>query len=200
MIKAARAEALIRKVLSKTASGLFQHMMRTINSQVGGEGQISVTAPLPGVLAGWFGFGCMAAAALHAASSIHSPRATTHSTAGAGAAGHAAQRLRGPRPAHHVPAGAVVSHCLVRVACAVDCMLMGWPAGALVSVGQQLVGSGCAARCMGQMGKSRCRLDPRHAVAGQATAPAPNLPTRPSPPTHYTPACPPAATPPWWTA
>lgn len=34
MIKAARAEALIRKVLSKTASGLFQHMMRTINSQV----------------------------------------------------------------------------------------------------------------------------------------------------------------------
>jgi hypothetical protein len=35
MIKAAKAEALIRKVMHSTPPGLFQHMMRTINSQVG---------------------------------------------------------------------------------------------------------------------------------------------------------------------
>ena len=35
MIKAAKAEALIRRVLAHTPPGLFQHMMRTINSQVG---------------------------------------------------------------------------------------------------------------------------------------------------------------------
>lgn len=34
MIKAAKAEALVRRVLSHTPPGLFQHMMRTINSQV----------------------------------------------------------------------------------------------------------------------------------------------------------------------
>jgi hypothetical protein len=34
MIKAAKAEALIRRVLAQTPPGLFQHMMRTINSQV----------------------------------------------------------------------------------------------------------------------------------------------------------------------
>ena len=34
MIKAAKAEALIRRVLQSTPPGLFQHMMRTINSQV----------------------------------------------------------------------------------------------------------------------------------------------------------------------
>jgi hypothetical protein len=35
MIKAAKAEALVRRVLQSTPPGLFQHMMRTINSQVG---------------------------------------------------------------------------------------------------------------------------------------------------------------------
>ena len=35
LIKAAKAEALIRKVMHSTPPGLFQHMMRTINSQVG---------------------------------------------------------------------------------------------------------------------------------------------------------------------
>ena len=35
VIKAAKAEALIRRVLQSTPPGLFQHMMRTINSQVG---------------------------------------------------------------------------------------------------------------------------------------------------------------------
>ena len=34
MIKAAKAEALVRRVLHSTPPGLFQHMMRTINSQV----------------------------------------------------------------------------------------------------------------------------------------------------------------------
>lgn len=38
MIKAAKAEALVRRVLSHTPPGLFQHMMRTINSQVCGRG------------------------------------------------------------------------------------------------------------------------------------------------------------------
>lgn len=34
LIKAAKAESLIRKVLQHTPPGIFQHMMRTIQSQV----------------------------------------------------------------------------------------------------------------------------------------------------------------------
>lgn len=37
MIKAAKAELLIRRVMQHTPPGLFQHMMRTVNSQVGGH-------------------------------------------------------------------------------------------------------------------------------------------------------------------
>lgn len=32
-IKTAKAEALLRRILSSTPPGLFQHMMRTMNSQ-----------------------------------------------------------------------------------------------------------------------------------------------------------------------
>lgn len=55
MIKAAKAEALIRRVLAQTPPGLFQHMMRTINSQVGAQGAGRQHA------AGWLGQRSLAA-------------------------------------------------------------------------------------------------------------------------------------------
>lgn len=131
MIKAAKAEALIRRVLAQTPPGLFQHMMRTINSQVGTQGAGRQHA------AGWLGqrswqlCWCYLLPVAAAATNCHQPRmlpstaatcvlsppnnpTTANDTpacpsAGAGAAGHAAHRLRGSGPAHHVPAGAVVS-------------------------------------------------------------------------------------------
>lgn len=37
MIKVAKAESLLRRMLARTPPGLFQHMMRTVNSQARGR-------------------------------------------------------------------------------------------------------------------------------------------------------------------
>ena len=114
MIKAAKAEALIPKVMHSTPPGLFQHMMRTINSQVGkhlrSPGAACPGRPVQHDLASWPGWLLQGGRLLRClplpADMLPGP---LPAAAGAGAAGHQAQWLRRPGAAHHVPAGAVVS-------------------------------------------------------------------------------------------
>lgn len=114
MIKAAKAEALTRRVLQSTPPGLFQHMMRTINSQVKRTCGCSVACD--GQVPGRCASACWVSApvtclqtAMALFQCVHPLRCWHPACPGAGAAGHQAQRLRRPGPAHHVLAGPLVS-------------------------------------------------------------------------------------------
>lgn len=120
MIKAAKAEALIRRVLRTTPPGLFQHMMRTINSQVlvlldtRRSGYVDLALMIMCLLALW----CVAAAPASTACTAHALPAAATGVARAQTVGQLVVGMHPARLSQRCPRGGAPARSLPRDAVA----------------------------------------------------------------------------------